>query len=149
MKDVLTSLEERGYLPFPVLFPSPPSLAAASLVLSPSTVLPEQFFNLPSNLYKGETALMYAVLEDACNCFVQQFLDHRLRVRRLAEEAEGWLFSDDDLWPFSFVNICMFLGLNPEYVRKGLRQWRQSRPTQIRRRKQHAVSRTRSLSTAA
>ena len=129
MKDELISMDVQGQLLGVVLFPSPhPPLAVA-----PAAVLPEQFFGLPRCPNKGQAALMYAVLEDAFNCFVKQFVDQRLHARRLAQEAEAWFFSADEGWPFSFINVCAVLGINPEYVRKGLQQWRQQRPARIRR----------------
>jgi len=77
---------------------------------------------------------MRAVLEDAVNCFQRA---HGPNGDRLVKEAERWLFSNDTRWPFSFVNICLVLGLNVEYMRLGLKRWRQnplSRPAQKQRR---------------
>ena len=68
---------------------------------------------------------MRAVLEDAIHCFQKQFVREGRRVLRLAREAEEWLTADDPRWPFSFVNICAVLGLEPEYIRLGHRQWRE------------------------
>ena len=28
-------------------------------------------------------------------------------------------------WPFAFENICEFLSINPEYLRRGLQGWRE------------------------
>jgi hypothetical protein len=92
---------------------------------------------------------MYAVLEDAFNCFVKQFIDNGLRARRLAQEAEEWFFSTDERWPFSFINVCRVLGINPEYIRKGLRQGRRQHPTPIRRIRGQRVPRSSCLRTAA
>ncbi len=149
MKDVCTSLEDRGQPFSAVIFPSPPTAAAASLTLSSVAVLPEQFFGLPHDHGQGEFALMRAVLEDAFNCFVKPFVEDGKRAQRLAKEAEAWFFSQDECWPFSFVNICTALGLDPDYVRKGLTQWRQQRPAQIRRIRKQRVNRPLSLRTAA
>ena len=111
--------------------------------------MPDQFFSLPHCYNKGEAALMYAVLEDAFYCFAKQFVENGARVRCLAKEAERWFFSNDDRWPFSFVNICLVLRIDPGYLRLGLRQWQQRPPTHIKRKKQRVVSRTRSLLVAA
>ena len=86
-----------------------------------SSVLPEQFFTTPTP--SGEVALMRAVLEDAIECFQQQFENNSRRTQRLAQEAAVWLFSDDERWPFSFVNLCAALGIEPGYLRRGLRRW--------------------------
>lgn len=148
MKDVCSSPEDQDSLPSFVR-PSSHTTAVPHSAISYVAVMPEQFFSLPCCYDKGEAALMYAVLEDALNCFAKQFVENGLRVRSLAEEAERWLFSDDDCWPFSFVNICLALKIDPGYVRLRLRQLRQCSPIQIKRKKQHVVSRTRSLRAAA
>ena len=102
-------------------------LGAASQTLPPAAVLPEQFHNRPTatDRVHGEVALMRAVLEDAISCFQKQSVKSGRRAQRLAREAEEWLFTDDPRWPFSFVNICAVLGLDPEYIRLGLKRWRQ------------------------
>jgi hypothetical protein len=92
-----------------------------------AAVLPEQFYRLPDSTQQmsGEAALMYAVLEDAISCFQKGTLANGRRPQRLAREAEEWFFTDDLRWPFSFVNICAVLGLDPEFIRLGLKRWRQ------------------------
>jgi hypothetical protein len=88
------------------------------------SVLPEQFFDSRIKLASvcPETALMYAVLEDAFLCFYKQFeTDQRFSQR--AQEAEKWFFSDDFRGLFSFVSICEALGLEPRYIRKKLKHW--------------------------
>ena len=44
---------------------------------------------------------------------------------KLFREAEEWIMRDDPSWLCSFVNICHVLGLDPDYVRTGLRRWRE------------------------
>lgn len=70
-----------------------------------------------------ETALMYAVLEDACLCF--QGRSEKRQYAERAQQAEEWLFSDDSCGSFSFVSICIALGLEPESIRQRLRRWQQ------------------------
>jgi hypothetical protein len=82
---------------------------------------------------------MRAVLEDALACFQAQFITSSTRSLRLAREAEAWFSSDATNWPFAFVNICTVLGLNPSYVRRGLKQWHSRRPAEIRRKKRRVV----------
>ena len=85
-------------------------------------VLPEQFFDSRVRLTAvcPETALLYAVLEDAFLCLDKQFeTDERLLLR--AREAEDWFFSEDSRWLFSFVSVCDALGLDRDYIRKKLR----------------------------
>jgi len=84
----------------------------------------ETFLNsrLSLALVSPETALMYAVLEDAFLC-LQKTGELMPLVRRRAQEAEKWFLSDDSRWIFSFLPICDVLGLDPEYMRKKLKHW--------------------------
>ena len=93
----------------------------------PSDALAEQFF-APVSLATvyPEAALMCAVLEDAFLCFQRQFEIESRSVRRAAQEAEEWFFSDDSHGLFSFVSICTVLGLEPEFIRKRLMRLSQS-----------------------
>jgi hypothetical protein len=88
------------------------------------SVLPEQFFDSRIKLATvcPETALMYAVLEDAFLCFHKQFEAEPRFIQR-AREAEDWFFSDDTGWFFSFVSVCDALGLEPRYIRQKLKHW--------------------------
>jgi hypothetical protein len=92
-------------------------------------VLPEQFFDcrIKLTVVRPETALMYAVLEDAFLCFHKQF-ETEPRLIESAREAEDWFFSTDSRWLFSFVSVCDALGLEPHYIREKLRHWTRSRP---------------------
>jgi hypothetical protein len=149
MKDMFTSLKEQSQRPRSSTPSSPHDMATVSVRFSPLAVLPSQFF-IPSRAHhKGEVALMYAVLEDAVKCFARQFVEQRLRTKRLAEEAEEWFLANDERWPFSFVNVCAALELNPQYLRQGLEQWRQQQPAKLRPMRKRAVHRTSCLSTAA
>lgn len=91
-------------------------------------VCPEDFFNSRVSLAAvcPETALMYAVLEDAYLCFQKQFEIQSPGIERTAREAEEWFFSDDSHGLFSFVSICAVLGLEPEFIRKRLKRLSQS-----------------------
>src|SRR6185369_6772699 len=106
-----------------------------------ATVLPEQFHNTATSIYQGrpEAALMHAVLEDAVNCVRYGLRSTDRRKQRLAQEAEEWLFSDEAEWPFSFLNICTVLGLEPQYIRRGVQRWHQQRPTWMHKSKRRVV----------
>ena len=73
-----------------------------------------------------EIRLMTMILEDAVNCF-QRFARAESNPG-LGEfrDAERWLFDGEKNWIFSFENICAFLGLDPRYIRGGLRLWRKT-----------------------
>ena len=82
----------------------------------------EQFLDTfrRSEYLKPETALIAAVLEDAIHDYrkYRGARDHSGKER--FREAEEWLMHDGNGWIFSFANVCDFLGLDPEYVRRGL-----------------------------
>jgi len=85
--------------------------------------LPEQFFDTRISLARvcPETALMYAVLEDALLCFQEKFAGTPHEERCSAQEAARWFFSDDQHSPYSFVSICVGLGLDAEDIRNKLK----------------------------
>lgn len=89
-------------------------------------MLADEVFNARPSLAatQPEAALMCAVLECAMECFQKQFICATRRAKRLGQEAEEWLFSDDDKWAFSFLSICSMLDLCPQYIRQGLKRWR-------------------------
>ncbi|MGE0683865.1 MAG: hypothetical protein AB7P69_23555 [Candidatus Binatia bacterium] len=109
----------------PALSPFLYDLGAATRTLPPAAVLPEQFYGSPVGAHasRGEVALMRAVLEDAIECFQKQSRKSGRRAQRLAREAKEWLFTDDQQWPFSFLNICHVLDIDPGYIRRGLKQF--------------------------
>ncbi|MBM4254265.1 MAG: hypothetical protein FJ147_00025 [Deltaproteobacteria bacterium] len=118
---------------------------------SPVAVLPEQFYHLgstPASMH-GVQALMRAVLEDALTCWQKQFATKSRRERRLAHEAERWFESNNASWPFAFVNICVALGLEPNYIRRGLRRWQQAPLLHVARPTGHAVLKPRRIKSAA
>jgi len=104
-------------------------------VIQPDTVLPSQFFAglRQKGFIEGEKRLMAAVLADAVECYMKQAFAAEHRAQQIFLEAEAWLFEDQQgPWFFSFNNICDMLVLEPEYIRRGLRDWRRSREPSIR-----------------
>lgn len=91
---------------------------------SEGSVLQEQFFDCRVKLAAvcPETALMYAVLEDAFICFHEKS-EGEPRFMRRTREAEKWFFSDDSRGLFSFESVCDALGLEPRYIRTKLKHW--------------------------
>lgn len=94
--------------------------------LEPEAVLPSQYFAqaaVDASL-QPEKRLMLAVLEDAVGTY-QKYVNTRDRTaQRLFVEVEDWFASDDQEWPYSFVNISHALGLDVAYLRRGLAGWR-------------------------
>jgi hypothetical protein len=123
-------------------------LSAATQLLPPAAVLPEQFYGSaehPDSSH-GELALMRAVLEDAVHCFQKS---QGSDAATLAKDAERWLFTDDQRWPFSFMNICAALGLNAEYLRMGLQRLRQHPPASPPKKRRRSVLTHTAMSVAA
>jgi hypothetical protein len=120
-------------------------------ILLPAAVLPEQFYTKPGGKAVSQSiqALMHAILDDALWTWKKQFITKGRRTQRLANEAEAWFFSENDSWPFSFVNICEALGLDPTYIRQGIRQWRRHPPALASRANSRPVSGNRSCKLAA
>ena len=61
--------------------------------------------------------MLLALLEDALDLLLTFGL---AEPRAPRSEPERWLFSNDRRAPFSFVNVCETLGLDPRFVREKL-----------------------------
>ncbi|HWO42934.1 MAG TPA: hypothetical protein VNO43_14130 [Candidatus Eisenbacteria bacterium] len=73
----------------------------------------------------GEFELVRATLADAVHTYRKYAHAKGRRAQRLFREVEEWIFVDDWSWPFSFRNICEVLELDPDYIRTGLKLWRE------------------------
>jgi hypothetical protein len=71
-----------------------------------------------------ERALLLAVLEDAIHCFHKYSTARSRFGRNRFAEAERWIMQNREDWVFGFENICEVFGLKPEYMRRGLAQWK-------------------------
>jgi|ERR671922_174129 hypothetical protein len=74
-----------------------------------------------------EHKLMFAVLLDAVECFQKYSFNRGNSTTRHGNDPEDWIFQDDHEWPFSFINICAAVGIDPQYLRNGLSRWKQKR----------------------
>ena len=72
----------------------------------------------------GEARLQLAVLEDAALTFHRCVGRTDRRSLRLFMEVDEWFASESTDGPFAFVTICDTLNINPEYIRRKLREWR-------------------------
>ena len=63
---------------------------------------------------------MIAVLEDAVDVYRKLAGARDARRQQLFRDAEEWIESEDRSWIFSFQNICDVLGIESEYLRRGL-----------------------------
>ena len=86
----------------------------------PDCILPEQYFDGLALRASDvpEKRLMFAVLLDAV-------IQLRRRNTARSAEAERWIRSEDEGEgaPFSFVNLCETLGIDPSYLARGLLAW--------------------------
>lgn len=86
-------------------------------------IAPEQYreiFSRSRNL-EPEQELILAILCDAIEC-IFKYCDEPLPMRaKLFQEAQEWLFDDDEKEPFSFLNVCESLNFDPSYLRQGVR----------------------------
>jgi hypothetical protein len=93
-------------------------------LMSGDTSMAQQYFSTfhRSEHLEPEKALLVAILEDAV------YECHKYRRARDPQGkerfhvAERWILDDSDNWIFAFRNVCELLGLDPAYVRRGLRE---------------------------
>jgi hypothetical protein len=96
-------------------------------LFQPDVLLAEQYSeNFRRKIpLEPEKTLLLAVLDDAVRCFQDNVLPQNKKKQMLFDEAQEWLFMDESSGIFSFVSICGVLGLDPGYIRRGLRQWQE------------------------
>jgi len=95
-------------------------------LFQPDTLLPEQYletFRRKLHL-EPEKKLMLAVLEDAIACYQKYILARDGKGKILFQETEEWVLDGNGDWLFSFANVCDTLGFDPDYVRRGLLEWK-------------------------
>ncbi|MGE0825944.1 MAG: hypothetical protein AB7G75_28980 [Candidatus Binatia bacterium] len=71
-----------------------------------------------------ECHLLWAVLTNGIDEYMKYVNATNRRGKRLFREAETWIMADDPTRLCSFVSLCHVLGLDPDYIRTGLRRWR-------------------------
>jgi len=96
-------------------------------LFEPDVLLPAQYFAAfrRSGGLERERLLMLAVLEDAIDCYQKYAHARDPRGGQIFQESKEWVDSGDRTWLFSFENICDTLEINADYVRRGLREWRE------------------------
>jgi hypothetical protein len=96
-----------------------------SSLFQPDILLSEEYFgNYRRRVpLEPEKALMLAVLDDGVRSFQENLFAETGKKRALFDEAREWLFSDGFEHVFSFSSVCSGLGLNPGYIRRGLKRW--------------------------
>jgi len=104
-------------------------------LFEPDTLLPIQYFEAMrrKHLLEGEKRLVLSVLEDAVECFMKCIDSSTNKGQRLFRDAEVWINLEDKKWVFSFDNVCDMLDINPEYMRRGLKDWKERKIEAIAR----------------
>jgi hypothetical protein len=92
-----------------------------------------------SEYLEPEKELLLAVLEDAIHCYRKYAAARSRAGREQFREAEEWLMGGGDGWIFAFANVCDLLGLNPDYVRRAVRQ-ASVMPVQTERKGRHRTA---------
>jgi hypothetical protein len=110
-------------------------------LFEPDTLLPIQYFEAmrKKHLLEGEKRLILSVLEDAVECFMKCIDASTSKGQRLFRDADEWIAHEDKRWVFSFDNVCDMLDINPEYMRMGLRKWKEKRLDAIARRRAELI----------
>lgn len=96
-------------------------------LFEPDTLLPIQYFEAMrrKHLLEGEKRLILSVLEDAIECFMKCIDSPTNKGQKLFRDAEEWINLQDKHWVFSFDNVCEMLDINPDYMRAGLKKWKE------------------------
>lgn len=96
-----------------------------SPLFQPDTLMSDEYFaNYRRRIpLEPEKALLLAVLEDGVRTFQDNLFAETGKKRALLDEAREWLFSDGFEHVFSFNSVCSSLGLDPGYIRRGLKRW--------------------------
>ena len=92
----------------------------------PDILASQQYYDQETSGRQPERSLMFAVLLDAVECVQKYALLRDEYANRLFRETEIWILDDNHEWPFSFVNVCQALAIDPQYLRKGLLHWKQN-----------------------
>jgi hypothetical protein len=97
-----------------------------SRLFEPDILSAHQFLTLsrPTRRFEPEARLMFAVLSDAVECFQRYRGAGNPTQRKLSNDAETWIRSEDAKWPYSFERICESLNIDASYLRAGLMRWR-------------------------
>jgi len=107
-------------------------------LFEPDTLLPIQYFEAMrrKHLLEGEKRLILSVLEDAVECFMKCIDSSTNKGQRLFRDADEWINLEDKRWVFSFDNVCEMLDINADYMRAGLRRWKEKKLIAIQLRNQ-------------
>ena len=101
-------------------------------LFQPDTLLPDQYldtFRRKLHL-EPEKKLMLAIIEDAIACYQKYLFARDSKGKALFHEAEEWIEEAEGASVFAFASVCETLGLNPDYLRRGIAEWKKAAMTQ-------------------
>jgi len=100
-----------------------------SPLFQPDTLMSDEYFaNYRRKIpLEPEKTLLLAVLEDGVRTFQDNIFAETGKKRVLLDEAREWLFTDSFEHVFSFNSVCSSLGIDPGYIRRGLKRWEHTR----------------------
>ncbi|SRR5712692_5282441 len=92
----------------------------------PDTLLPTQYYDLLKRRHtlESERRLMFAVLEDAIECYLKYMGARHRKQRILFYEAREWVNARNRKGLFAFESLCETLGIEPSRLRGALEQRR-------------------------
>ncbi|HWH78003.1 MAG TPA: hypothetical protein VNT76_11555 [Candidatus Binatus sp.] len=101
-------------------------------LFQPDTLLPDQYLDTYKRKLhlEPEKKLMLAILEDAIACYQKYIFARESKGKALFRETEDWVFAKDENGIFSFDSVCEILALDPDYVRRGLVEWKRNAANQ-------------------
>jgi hypothetical protein len=106
-------------------------------LFAPLVLTPQQYYDDRRNdiAIRPIKRLMLAVLEDALCCLNKHANAHNGEFRLAYRETVQWFYSEDEKVLFSFNVICQTLGIEPKYLRSGLRRWREMQSSDLNQRR--------------
>jgi hypothetical protein len=100
--------------------------SALARLLIPDAVMPGQYYEgvrRDDPVTEAVKRLMLAVLEDALRCLQTRATSPTSIDRRMFLEAQAWISDRTAHGPFAFVAVCEALGIEPNRLRDGIREW--------------------------
>jgi hypothetical protein len=92
----------------------------------PDILLPAQYYGAlrRRQFLGGEKLLAFTLLEQSIEDYKRYLNSSTRRGQKRFREAEEWINRRDELWLFSFDNVCAALDIDPQYMRGGLHKWK-------------------------
>jgi hypothetical protein len=99
-----------------------------TLLFRSDILAPHEYWKVhrPDRFRQPELELMLAVLEDALHCYFTNVQMRTRREKKIFAETEEWFFSLENEGVFTFENICSLLAIDPDYIRRGLKLFKEA-----------------------